>query len=71
MSEKLVTIYYPYTDIVKYIALEVNSIKRLLINNLCSKCAYKGAIKWNPYNQVYQCHNCGQAYVDKKDNEKR
>jgi hypothetical protein len=28
-------------------------------------CAYTdaSAIKWNPYNQVVQCHNCGQIYT--------
>lgn len=28
-------------------------------------CGYTdaSAIKWNPYNQVVQCHNCGQVYT--------
>jgi hypothetical protein len=28
-------------------------------------CGYTdaSAIKWNPYNQVVQCHNCGQTYA--------
>lgn len=28
-------------------------------------CGYEdtSAIKWNPYNSVVQCHNCGQVYA--------
>lgn len=28
-------------------------------------CGYTdaSAVKWNPYNQVVQCHNCGQVYT--------
>jgi hypothetical protein len=28
-------------------------------------CGYtdSSAIKWNPYSQVVQCHNCGQVYT--------
>ena len=28
-------------------------------------CGYEdaSAVKWNPYNQVVQCHNCGQVYT--------
>ena len=28
-------------------------------------CGYTdaSAVKWNPYNQVLQCHNCGQVYT--------
>ena len=27
-------------------------------------CGYTAsAIKWNPYNQAVQCHNCGQTYT--------
>ena len=23
-------------------------------------------VKWNPYNKVVQCHNCGQIFVPKR-----
>lgn len=29
----------------------------------CCGYADASAIKWNPYNQVVQCHNCGQTYT--------
>ena len=45
-------------------AIEVDSVEELIARNVCSSCGYKGAIKWNPFNQIVQCHNCGQAYVD-------
>jgi|GEM_PF-6709874 ribosomal protein S27E len=47
-------------------ALEVQNMKSFLVNNYCPECYYKGAIKWNPYNKIHQCHNCGRAYVEKK-----
>jgi ribosomal protein S27E len=25
----------------------------------CSNCGRNDAIKWNPWNKVIQCHNCG------------
>ena len=34
---------------------------------VCPSCGYVGAIMWNPYNKVVQCHNCGQI-VDIKVN---
>lgn len=27
----------------------------------CQSCGYVGAIKWNKFNKVVQCHNCGQV----------
>lgn len=35
----------------------------------CPDCGYKGAIKWNPYNRVNQCHNCGEV-IPKKSSDK-
>ena len=29
----------------------------------CCGYADSSAIKWNPYNKVVQCHNCGQTYT--------
>jgi len=29
----------------------------------CCGYADSSAIKWNPYSQVVQCHNCGQVYT--------
>lgn len=29
----------------------------------CCGYADASAIKWNPHNQVVQCHNCGQGYT--------
>ena len=29
----------------------------------CCGYADSSAIKWNPYNQVVHCHNCGQIYT--------
>ena len=29
----------------------------------CCGYADTSAIKWNPYNSVVQCHNCGQVYT--------
>ena len=29
----------------------------------CCGYADASAIKWNPYNQVVHCHNCGQIYT--------
>ena len=29
----------------------------------CCGYADASAVKWNPYNQVVQCHNCGQVYT--------
>lgn len=26
----------------------------------CPACDYRGAVKWNPFNRVVQCHNCGE-----------
>jgi len=26
-------------------------------------CMHRGAVKWNPDNQVVQCHNCGEIFV--------
>jgi hypothetical protein len=32
-------------------------------NSLCCKAgAEAGAIRWNPYNYVVQCHSCGHVY---------
>ena len=28
----------------------------------CTSCGYRGAIKWNPYNKVTSCHNCGAQH---------
>lgn len=27
------------------------------------------AVKWNPHNQVVQCHNCGQVYTPQRQHE--
>ena len=29
----------------------------------CCECTDVSAIKWNPFNGVVQCHNCGQVYT--------
>jgi hypothetical protein len=31
-------------------------------------CGYDNpeAVKWNPHNQVFQCHNCGQVYTPQR-----
>ena len=29
----------------------------------CCEYANASAVKWNPHNQVVQCHNCGQIYT--------
>ena len=29
----------------------------------CCGYANASAVKWNPHNQVVQCHNCGQIYT--------
>jgi len=33
-------------------------------------CGYTdaSAVKWNPFNGVVQCHNCGQTYTPPKEN---
>lgn len=36
---------------------------RSIHSGICFDCGYNGAIKWNPYNKVVQCHNCGQIIV--------
>jgi len=36
---------------------------RSIHSGICFDCGYNGAIKWNPYNKVVQCHNCGQTIV--------
>lgn len=35
------------------------------MNQTLPCCGYNNleAVKWNPYNQVVQCHNCGQVYT--------
>jgi len=33
------------------------------------KCKCQEAVKWNPYNKVVQCHQCGQVFV--KENKKK
>jgi hypothetical protein len=45
------------------VALEVNDLEEFVVRNVCSVCGYKGAIKWNPFNKITQCHNCGQSYI--------
>ena len=32
-------------------------------------CGYTNAsaVKWNPFNRIVQCHNCGQTYTPPKD----
>lgn len=37
---------------------------------LCCNKAQTGAIDWNPYNQVVQCHACGHVYLPKNYEEK-
>jgi Zn ribbon nucleic-acid-binding protein len=51
-------------------ALEVDDMMEFLSRNVCSSCSYKGAIKWNPYNSIHECHNCGQAYVEEDKDKK-
>ena len=38
------------------------------IDQTLSCCGYDNpeAVKWNPHNQVVQCHNCGQAYTPQR-----
>lgn len=26
-------------------------------------CEHKDAVLWNPYNEAFQCHRCGQRFV--------
>ena len=33
-------------------------------NNKNCKC--EDAVKWNPFNNVVQCHRCGQIFTTKK-----
>lgn len=35
----------------------------------CPDCDFRGTMRWNPHNNVIQCHNCGQVIiiVDGKD----
>jgi len=34
-------------------------------------CGYTdaSAVKWNPFNRIVQCHNCGQTYTPPKANQ--
>jgi ribosomal protein L37AE/L43A len=45
-------------------AIVVDDMEEFLARNVCSECGYKGAVRWNPYNKIVQCHHCGQAYVE-------
>lgn len=29
----------------------------------CSNAKHLDCVKWNPYNQVIQCHSCGHVYL--------
>lgn len=31
------------------------------------ECKHEDAVKWNPYNQVVQCHRCGLMFVPATD----
>ena len=35
----------------------------------CCNYADASAVKWNPHNQVVQCHNCGQTYTPPQRSE--
>lgn len=37
-------------------------------NEVCPSCGYIGAVMYNPYNGVIQCHNCGYT-LEKVYNE--
>lgn len=47
-------------------AMEVPSLWELIKDGVCLNCERKGAIVWNPYNKIHQCHHCGQAYVEEQ-----
>ena len=27
------------------------------------ECLHEDAVKWNPYNEVVQCHRCGEVFI--------
>lgn len=66
---KTTTVYFPDGKF-KCEAWVVKDMREFLSQNVCSNCVYKGAIKWNPFNKVIQCHNCGQAYIEEFEPEK-
>lgn len=38
------------------------------MNKTLPCCGYNNpeAVKWNPHNEVVQCHNCGQVYTPQR-----
>ena len=56
------------TDSMTQLAVAFQSINQLL-KRRCKCCGYEGAIKWNPDNEVTQCHNCGHV-VDTSKSDK-
>ncbi|KKM61548.1 hypothetical protein LCGC14_1530560 [marine sediment metagenome] len=55
-SEKTIDTAY---DITQY--LHDNDVV-LKVDRECRSCGRSGAIKWNPFNCVIQCHHCGEQY---------
>ena len=45
----------------KYVTLSPSGPLKSVDPTICSHCLYEGAIKWNKFNMVVQCHNCGHV----------
>ena len=57
------------TDSMTQLAMAFEFSINQLLKDRCRCCGRVGAIKWNPDNEVTQCHHCGTV-VDEPHNDK-